>query len=194
VASDPLASLPAPTFSGCNKTNYSFGGGTTTLNPGVYCGGIKITGTSTVTFSAGTYILNGGGISISGGNTNVTGNGVFFYNTSSGYSYGPVLLEGGTSTTLTAQTSGTYQGILFFNDRNITSSAQNVISGGSTGNLSGSIYMPTGQLTLSGGSTSGPLTLALIVDSFTVSGASYLKQDSTGNLTGMGSSQVALVQ
>ena len=194
VAGDPLANLPAPTFSGCDNTSFTVSSATATLNPGVYCGGITITGSSNVTFNPGTYILNGGGFTSSSSNTTLNGTGVFFYNTSAGYSYKPVTLSGGTSVTLTAPSSGTYQGILFFQDRTISSSAQNTISGGSTDDLSGSIYMPTGQLVFSGGSTSGPLTLAIVVRDFTVSGSAYLKQDATGLLTGMGSSQIALVQ
>jgi len=193
-ARDPLANLPAPTFSGCNKSNFSVNGGTATLDPGVYCGGITITGSSTVNFNPGVYILNGGGFTSSSSTTTLNGTGVFFYNTSAGYTYKPVTLSGSTNVTLTAPTSGTYRGILFFQDRGINSSSQNTISGGSTGHLSGSIYMPSGQVVFSGGSTSGPLTLAIVAKDFTISGASYLKQDTTGNLTGMGSTQTALVQ
>jgi hypothetical protein len=194
VAADPLANLPAPTYAGCNKTSFTVSGGTATLDPGVYCGGITITGSSNVTFKPGNYILNGGGFTSSSSGTTLYGSGVFFYNTASGYAYKPVTLSGGTSVTLTAPTSGTYQGILFFQDRTITSSSKNTISGGSTSNLSGSIYMPSAQLVFSGGSTSGPLTLAIVAKDFTISGGSYLKKDTTGSLTGMGGIQTALVQ
>lgn len=194
AASDPLANLPEPTYSGCDHTSFTVSSATATLSPGVYCNGITITGTSTVTFNSGTYILNGGGFTSSSSGTSLSGSGVFFYNTSNGYAYKPVILSGGTSVSLSAPTSGTYQGILFFQDRSITSSSQNAISGGSTGNLSGSIYMPSGQVVFSGGSTSGPLTLAIIAKDFTVSGASYLKKDTTGALTGISTSKTYLVQ
>jgi hypothetical protein len=194
AAADPLGSLPAPTFTGCDHNSFTVSGATVTLSPGVYCDGITITGTSNVTFQPGNYFLNGGGFTSSSSTTTLNGSGVFFYNTSAGYSFKPVTLSGGTNVTLTAPTSGTYRGILFFQDRSINSSSQNTISGGSTDNLSGSIYMPTGQLVFSGGSTSGPLTLAIVVKDFTVSGASYLRKDTTGALTGMGSLYTALVQ
>jgi Flp pilus assembly protein TadG len=64
---DPLAYMQEPTVGGCD-----FGTSTTAkvitasavLSPGTYCGGIQIYGGSSVvvTFSAGTYILNGGGL------------------------------------------------------------------------------------------------------------------------------------
>jgi len=41
---DPFASLAAPTYSGCNSTNYKLIGGPATLTPGAYCGGIAIRG------------------------------------------------------------------------------------------------------------------------------------------------------
>ena len=194
AATDPLSGLPAPQFSGCDYTNFAVNSATATLSPGTYCGGITITGSSNVTFKSGNYILNGGGFTSSSSTTTLTGSGVFFYNTASGYTYKPITLSGGTSVTLSAPTSGTYQGILFFQDRSISSSSQNTISGGSQDHLSGSIYLPTAQLVFSGGSTSGPETLAIVVKDFTVSGASYLKQDTTGSLTGMGSVYTALVQ
>ena len=180
AVADPLANIPAPTFGGCDHTSYSVSGGTVTLSPGVYCGGISISSTTNVTFSPGNYILNGGGFAVSGQAT-LNGAGVFFYNTASaGYPFGPVLMAGGSSTTLTAPTSGEYQGILFFQDRSITSGAQNTIAGGSTEKLGGSIYMAGGQLVFAGGSSAGPLSVALVVKTLSVTGGSFLKKDATG--------------
>jgi Flp pilus assembly protein TadG len=193
AAADPLAGLPAPSFSGCDYTNFSSTGGTTTFNPGVFCGGIRITGQANLIFNPGTYILNGGGLTSTSANTSITGNGVFFYNTSSGYSFGPITLAGGTNVTLTAPTSGTYQGILFFQDRSINSSATNTITGGSSGTMSGSVYMPTANISYRGNSTTRQ-TLAFISDTFTAVGTSYFQNDSTGALTGMNSKKAYLVQ
>jgi Flp pilus assembly protein TadG len=193
AAADPLANLPAPTFSGCDATSKNISVITTTLNPGVYCNGITISGGATVTFNSGNYILNGGGLNVSG-NSSISGSGVFFYNTSSGYTFKPLTLSGAASVDLTAPTSGTYQGILFFQDRTITSSASNTFSGGANSAISGSIYMPTAQLYFSGGATTAPLTMALVCKDLNVSGNAYLAKDSTGTLTGMGSTGVAFVQ
>ena len=187
AATDPLASLPAPSVGSCDHTNFSLSGGPGSLSPGVYCGGITISGGASASFGAGTYIINGGGFTVSG-NSNVSGTGVFFYNTATaGYSYQPVVLSGGNSTSLSAPTSGTYKGVLFFDDRTISSSGQNSITGGTGANLSGTIYMPSQQLVFSGVSTSCALTVAIIAGTFTVSGSSYLAGDTTGNLTGLSS-------
>jgi len=159
---DPLATLAAPTFSGCTYTNFKVSGGLQTLSPGVYCNGIAISGGSVVTFSPGLYVLNGGGFSVSGGGTMI-GAGVTFYNTGGGrYAYKPVSISGGTVGTLSAPTSGPMEGILFFQDRSITSNATNAISGGSTLGFEGALYFPTTALDFSGGS-SGTVSYTIIV-------------------------------
>jgi len=73
---DPLAYISAPTFTACssfsNPTEISGA-----QSPGVYCGGIKVTGGQSVTFSSGLYVIDGGGITINSGT--VSGSGVTFY-------------------------------------------------------------------------------------------------------------------
>ncbi len=52
---DPLARLQAPAVGGCDHVNYSLGLiSIATLNPGVYCGGITLTGVAVVTLNPGT--------------------------------------------------------------------------------------------------------------------------------------------
>jgi len=154
---DPLAQLADPQFSGCDfgaPTPVNVSGGVVTLNPGTYCNGISIGSGASVTFQPGVYILNGGGLSVSG-NSTIQGTGVTFYNTEQGkYSYGPVNLTGGTLGFLNAPTSGPTEGILFFQDRTITpksSQSTNVIAGSSNLNFNGTFYFPTTNLTFSGG-------------------------------------------
>ena len=190
---DPFASVPSPTFSGCDYM-YTQPHGTVTLSPGVYCGGLKVSAGSTITFNPGTYILNGGGMAVSSSNATLSGSGVTFYNTSNGYTFGTITITGGATINLTAPSSGTYKGILFFQDRNITSSANNAIGGGANETFTGSIYMPTGNLTFVGGSTTQALTTALIADSINISGDAYLQRDTTGNLIGIPQTVVGLVQ
>lgn len=164
--SDPLAFLQPPTVGPCNYQSVSITGGTPTLYPGVYCGGINISGGSTdVTFSPGTYIINGGGMNISGG-ANVQGDGVTFYITGTSSSFKGVSITGGTNSELIAPSSGTYNGILFFQDRSISStssSADSNIAGGSGTAVQGTLYFPTTNLTYSGSSVNSEYTI-LIAD------------------------------
>jgi len=154
---DPLAQVAEPQVSGCDfgvPTPVNVSGGVATLNPGVYCDGISIGSGASVTFQPGVYILNGGGLSVSG-NSTIQGTGVTFYNTAQGnHSYAPVTLTGGTLGFLSAPTSGPTEGMLFFQDRTITpksNQSTNVIAGSSNLNFNGTFYFPTTNLTFSGG-------------------------------------------
>ena len=195
AATDPLASLPSPTPGSCTQTNYNWSQGTTTLSPGTYCGGIHISG-GTVTFSAGQYILLGGGLTIDSASTTATGSGVFFYNTSnSTYSYGTMTISGQPNVTFSAPTSGTYEGIFWFTDRSQTSTNQNQVNGATTATIQGTIYMPTVPLLYTGESSTGTYT-GLVVNTLQINGSTNFKQDTTGQYTGLsgGSAQPYLIQ
>jgi Flp pilus assembly protein TadG len=149
---DPLASFPTPQFSStCDHTNFSVNG-VQTVYPGVYCNGIQITSGALATFQPGTYIIVGGGFSVTG-NSTVQGTGVTFYLTaSSKYSYGALSIGGGTLGFLNAPTSGPMEGMLFFQDRTITpkNGGNSSVAGGSNLSLSGIFYFPTTDLAFSG--------------------------------------------
>jgi hypothetical protein len=193
---DPLASIPAPTYSGCNQTNYSWSNlsPAQTLSPGVYCGGISITG-GNVTLNPGTYILNGGGLKIEGSNTTVTGTNVFFYNTSSGYTAGSLLMSGQPTVTFTSPSSGAYQGILFMQDHNVCPSTSHAINGNTNIKYNGTIYAHCTQtggsyvaqnLLYTGESSTGYYS-AIVTDTIQVNGQSNLVLDPTGGQnTGIG--------
>jgi Putative Flp pilus-assembly TadE/G-like len=173
--SDPLAYLQAPTVGACTNNNVSITSGTPTLYPGVYCGGINISGgSSSVTFSPGTYIINGGGLSISGG-ANVNGNGVTFYLTGTHSSFKGVSITGGSASSLIAPDTGTYAGILFFQDRSISSTSSGSgsnIAGGSGMIVQGTLYFPTTALSYSGNSVNTHYTI-IVADTVKITNTSY---------------------
>ncbi|HET7214741.1 MAG TPA: Tad domain-containing protein [Terriglobia bacterium] len=176
--SDPLAYLQPPTVGSCDYTNTSITGGTTTIYPGVYCSGLSISGGSTdVTFSPGTYIINGGGLNISGG-ANVHGDGVTFYITApNSSSFKGVTITGGTNSQLIAPTSGQYASILFFQDRSFTSNssgADSNIAGGSGTAIEGTLYFPTTNLTYAGSSVDSLYTI-LIADTVKISNTTVIQ-------------------
>ncbi len=191
---DPFASLPAPTVSTtCYQTNYNSPSyGTTTISPGVYCGGITVGGSATVNLNPGMYILNGGGFN-NGGSGTVNGTGVTFFLTGqNGYTAAGMTLSGASQTNLSAPTSGTYQGVLFYQDRSVTYAAGNN-QGGSAGlNATGTFYFPTTSLTLSGAVSESKI--ALIVSTLTINGSSAFQEDSSGTYTGLVAKTPALIQ
>jgi hypothetical protein len=181
TVSDPLAYLTPPPVGACDHVNYNQSGGVVTLNPGVYCGGITISGTSSVLYlNPGTYVMNGGGFSVSS-QANIIGNGVTIYNTgSASYAYQPISITGGSTTVLTAPTTGSLAGILFFQDRSITTTSKtsvNTIAGGSSTTYTGGLYFPTSALNYSGNSlTNGGYTL-IVAKTLSFTGLSALNAD-----------------
>lgn len=173
---DPLISIAAPSVGACSQTGYSISsGGAATISEGVYCNGISISGGSSLHLNPGTYVLNGGGLSISG-NSTLTGTGVTFYNTAGpGYSYGQISLSGGATVQLRAPVSGPLTGILFFQDRSIQSGAASSITGGANSYFDGALYFPTTSLTYAGG-TSTDYTI-IVARRLTFSGGTVLNSD-----------------
>jgi len=184
--SDPLAYLQPPVVGACDYNSVSITGGTPTLYPGVYCGGINISGGSTdVTFSPGTYIVNGGGMNVSGG-ANVQGDGVTFYITGTSSSFKGVSITGGSNSELIAPTSGTYAGILFYQDRSISSpssGADSNIAGGSGTAVQGTLYFPTTNLSYSGTSVNSAYTI-IVADTLQITNNTYFPDTYSTNPNG----------
>ncbi len=143
VVADPLASRPKPTIpSACSATNLVLSSGTTTLAPGLYCGGLKVTGTAQVNLSAGTYVISGAPLEVSGTST-FTGSHVGFY------------LDGPAATlyfkdtatiNLTGATNSEMAGLLVFEDPAAPAGRQHHIASTNVQNLTGTIYLPQGYL------------------------------------------------
>lgn len=156
---DPLLAY-APLAPGpCTFTKKQIYKVNTTINPGVYCGGIEIQQSSTITFNPGIYYLIGFGL-LTSSNATLIGNDVTFINSfATGYKYGPIDIgsNGPATITLSAPTTGANKGVLFYNDRQAPFTV-NTIGGGKNGNvlvnLTGILYFPTGQLNYRGGSMS----------------------------------------
>jgi hypothetical protein len=175
---DPLSYLPAPSVGSCTQTNLSVSGVARTLDPGVYCNGIRISGGANVTLNSGTYILEGGGLNVSGGATLSGPGGVTFYNTAGGgYGYGAINISGGTNINLVAPTTGSLAGILFYQDRSISSGAGSSLSGGSSAVFQGTLYFPTTTLNYSGGSSSSAAYTVMVAKSVNFSGGTILNND-----------------
>ncbi|HUY27462.1 MAG TPA: pilus assembly protein TadG-related protein [Candidatus Binataceae bacterium] len=174
---DPLAYLQFPSVGSCTYTNYSYkSGGTVTLNPGTYCGGITVKKSSNVILNPGNYIIDGGGITVDGTST-LNGNGVTLFLTGGpGEPYGGVTIDGSSSESLTAPTTGPYAGILFFQDRAITGTTAanngNTFNGSSTQVYQGALYFPTTALTYNG-AASAQYTI-LVADSIGINGSATI--------------------
>ena len=168
---DPLAGLPAPSTSGL--TNYGSinltGSSTKTINPGIYSQ-ITVSGANAIlTMNAGTYIIEGGGFTVSGG-ASVTGTGLLIDNAGSKYpgsggNFGPISVTGSGTISLSPAATGPYADVLIFQPAANTQVLN--LSGNAMTGLTGTVYAPSAQLVESG---NAQLSLALVVDTLTLSG------------------------
>jgi Putative Flp pilus-assembly TadE/G-like len=170
---DPLAYLTPPAIPATAITTCCSG----TLVPGRYDDGISISG-GTVYFQPGTYILNGGGLKVTGGATLISlPGGVTFYNTdiSGKGKWGTFSIAGNTTLNLVAPTDssyGGYPGVLFWTDKNAPNkSPGNVIAGTSASSLIGAMYFPSTSVTYTGNSSANSWQMIVGYD-ITVSGDS----------------------
>jgi Flp pilus assembly protein TadG len=142
---DPLASLPAPSYTNCvgggPPVNLS-GTADYTVAAGEHCTNINITTSGTVTFEPGIHIFDGAALNIQGGST-VEGSEVFFYWSENGGVNDGLDVAGGADVTLSAPTTGTYAGILVYQDRNTAPGVTHKLTGGSTMDLDGIVYTPS---------------------------------------------------
>jgi Flp pilus assembly protein TadG len=164
--SDPLASLPAPdplSLPVQSSWQQVCSTGSTTLNPGVYKGGISASSSASLTLSPGIYYMDGGGFTVSG-QANVVGNGVMIYN-APGEEGGAVNIGGGGTVTLSGPASGVYAGISLFQNRN--SSVGATVNGGSGMNIAGTFYFAGAPVKITGNS------------SMTILGSQYISRDLT---------------
>ena len=169
ILANPLASLALPSTSGL--TNYGSeslsGNSSATIQPGIYKQ-ITVSGNAKLTLSSGTYIIEGGGLSVSE-NASVGGSGVMIVNAGSKYpttggTYGSIALGGNGPYNLSSLSTGAYAGIVIFQPGD-NANALSVSSNAS--GMTGAIYAPAAQLAESG---NGQLNAALVVDTLTVGG------------------------
>jgi len=161
---DPYLTVAAPSYSGCDSTNYNVtGGASATQNTGasgvyVFCSGVKLVGNSSLTLGHGTFILDQGLLTIEGGSTLTATSGTTIILTTSNPSKGcaTTKIAGGAILSITAPISGALSGVALYLDRACTDpSADNSLSGGGTQNIVGAIYFPGEKVSYSGGSATG---------------------------------------
>jgi hypothetical protein len=177
AASDPLAFLEAPYpyyLNTISTAQLVISKGQVTLDPGVYVGGIKITG-GVVTLDPGIYYMQGGGFAVSG-KASVTdnGQGVMIYNAPNSVK-DAISFTGSGKVSLSPIQDGEYQGLVLFQDR--TSTAPISVSGNGNLHITGTIYAAAATLSVTGnggldasGNPLDQIGSSLIVDDLNVSG------------------------
>jgi len=149
---DPLRGIPEPDpslLTDQSHGNTHFSNGNHTLSPGVYHGGITISGKGSATMLPGIYYMDGGGFSMSGQGT-LYAAGVMIFNApkSNSDSVSITGSDGGT-VYMTPPTTGIYQGLTVFQERNATPTLS--ISGGGNFYVTGTFYAANALMNVSGG-------------------------------------------
>ena len=176
---DPYAKLQVPAFSGCDDHNFT-AKTKVTINPGVYCGGMKLNAGADVTLNPGIYYIDRGDLTVNGGAT-MTGTGVtIIFTSSTGSSWPTASINGGAVINLTPPTDGPTAGVSMFADRNIPVGTSFSFNGGATQYLGGVIYIPTGDVLFAGGAGSTSSCTKLIADTIQFTGSSNFAIDCKG--------------
>lgn len=173
---DPYAGLTIPALTVCNQTNAKWQNGTTTISPGIYCGGMDFGSKAVVKLNPGVYYVNRGDFSVNA-QAKITCNcvnptdGVTIILTSSGAAsdIGRVKINGGALIELAAPSgdSAPYKGILMYQDRRISpdtsATNSNILNGGSALNLTGALYFPSRRVNWEGNNVSNLSSCTQIV-------------------------------
>jgi hypothetical protein len=185
---DPLAGLPAPdpstlTVQSTSTLHLSGGSGTVTLNPGVYQGGISISGQANVVLNPGIYYMAGGGFS-STGQGNLTGSGVMIYNAPTQTSEG-ISITGQGSVTISPPTSGIYKGITLYQDHSMANPAATApvqITGQGNMNMTGTFYTARAPLWITGQGSNNVIGSQYISATLTTTGQGAFNVNWNANL------------
>jgi hypothetical protein len=185
AVTDPFVNLAmlAPTvYASCDHTNFS-STSDVTLYPGVYCGGITLTGGGTAIFASGggplddgLFVIKDGELSVAG-NKNIEGDGVTIFLTGSAAN----LNFGGTANIgLTAPTVGLYPGFVVIGDRDYPATNPHLMRGTAMGGYNGHVYLPNAELLMQGtanGSLPSSDCTTLIADTITLSGTPNIEAE-----------------
>ena len=194
AATDPYAAVTPPSFSGCDANSLSIKT-TVTLNPGVYCNGLKLDAGANVTLNPGTYYIDRGSLAVNGGAT-LSGTGVtIVFTSSTGSSYASATINGGATLNLTAPTSGPTAGIVIYGDRNMPTNTTFKFNGGAGQILGGAVYLPDASIDYSGGASSSTNCTQLVGDTINFSGNANLAVNcSAYDTKPIGSAKASLVE
>jgi len=173
----------------------------TTLDPGVYCGGIHIYGSANVTFNPGNYVVDGGGLEIYGSGA-VAGDEVTFYIEPAAvipfhHHQGPgktVHFAGSANITLSAPDSGAYKDGPIYRDPATPSDRDLVFNGGADMEFNGVLYFPNNLVRFAGNGGPGGATSIVARTVYFTGNANFGSNPATKLFGPGGANGISLVQ
>lgn len=174
---EKMETVVATTLSNISKTTTA---DLASVLPGTYAGGIKVS--CATTFAPGVYVIDGGGVEISGQYA-VVGSGVMFVLKNGAY----IKINGGSNINLTAiqaselisrgvteTNANALAGMLVFEDRTSTGTDRSKINGDSSTVLNGTIYLPNSGIDFTGTAKVTSQCLMIAADTITISGTANM--------------------
>jgi hypothetical protein len=173
---DPYAQHSFPTPPSCTQQNYT-GKGAETINPGVYCGGMRINAGASITLNPGLYYIDGGDFTVNGGGT-VVGSGVtLIFTKKNSNSWATATINGNATVSLSPPKFGPTAGMVVFGDRAMPKGTTFKFNGGAAQYFAGAIYIPSGAITFAGGASTSTSCTQVIGNTVTFVGNSSLAID-----------------
>lgn len=178
---------------GCVLTNHRVGSNReATLGPCEYRGGLTIQGTANL--KDGIYVINGGELKINSGAkvrmaTGATGV-TFILTGPTSTQIATVSINGGADIDIVATTrelNANFAGILFYQNP-LGVGTQHTINGGAHVNLEGAIYMPTGDLSYTGGASQSAQCLLIVTERVRFAGNNTIANNCNDDLDRIDSS------
>ena len=154
---DPLAAFTPPSVGTCSHFGFTHGSGSTTLQPGVYCGGLTIEG-GAVTMAPGIYVIKDGPF-VANGDVTINADGVALHLVGPG---ALIDITGPVEVNLKAPRTGPLAGIALYQNPNVpVGLVSKMGQGNSKTRIEGTIYLPGQHLSWGGtpGTTLPPWTL-----------------------------------
>lgn len=177
---DPYAGVPEPDISGyACETNGKLKGNVYPkyVHPiygpfSCYSNGIDIEANTTVTFSAGLYVIKGGTMKVADKAIVNANKATFYFDNNT-----TAQISGQAELNMTAPTSGMFAGLVFFGERcdpDIVGSCDEVfkITGNSSSSILGAIYLPGSTVEFLGNTNASTTCLQIISDTVTFTGNS----------------------
>jgi Flp pilus assembly protein TadG len=140
VVEDPLAERVPPIPGGCSYLDFVAEKGVSTIEPGHYCGGLKISNNADVVAAPGVYIISGGELRVEN-NAKLYGDNVSFYFADDSAT---LRFKDKAEVELSAPKDGLMAGILFFENPSAPLGRDFEIASDSVRKLLGTIYLPRG--------------------------------------------------
>jgi Flp pilus assembly protein TadG len=194
-----LANFTSPTnctYNGLQKYNAGVNIPASTFASGqVFCGGIDITGNSTVNFPAGVFYITNGTLQVDGGSTLKAPNGTTFV--LSGNSM--VSFQGGSNINVVADADpkSPFPGVAFAVASPSGTGVQ-TFNGGATMNVTGAVYSPNNSVAWAGGSnTTGTPCTQIVALTIAFKGNAVLGDNCTGYafpISGFGKQPTKIVE